>query len=164
MLVSIQQLAKLWYDIVMIHQQIKEDMKSALRARDQVRLMSVRSVLALATAELVSLKSNAEFLEDDVILTLIRRGVKQRKDSIEQFVKGGREDLAKSERDELTILEGYLPALMSKEQIKKLAEDKKLALGVTDKAKIGILVGALMKELKGKADGADVKEVVESLF
>ncbi|MEI6238101.1 MAG: GatB/YqeY domain-containing protein [bacterium] len=148
----------------MIHTQLKEDLKAAMRARDQVRLMSIRSVLALATAELVQKKSNAEFLDDEGIIALIRRGVKQRRDSIEQFVKGNREDLASNERAELTVLEGYLPALMNKEEIKKIAETKKTALGITDKTKANMLMGALMKELKGKADGTDVKEVVEGLF
>ncbi|MCX6716311.1 MAG: GatB/YqeY domain-containing protein [Candidatus Taylorbacteria bacterium] len=148
----------------MIHTQLKEDLKAAMRARDQVRLMSIRSVLALATAELVQKKSNAEFLDDEGIIALIRRGVKQRRDSIEQFVKGNREDLASNERAELTVLEGYLPALMNKEEIKKIAEAKKTALGITDKTKANMLMGALMKELKGKADGMDVKEVVEGLF
>ncbi len=62
------------------------------------------------------------------------------------------------------ILESYLPTLMSQDAIRPLAEAKKAEMGVTDKSKMGILVGALMKDLQGKADGADVKAVVESLF
>jgi uncharacterized protein YqeY len=76
---------------------------------------------------------------------------------------GGR-NLAESEKAELAILEKYLPKMMSKEDIKKIAEAKQKELGITDKSKIGQFVGMLMKELKGKADGADVKEVAESLF
>lgn len=148
----------------MIHQQLKEDLKSAMRAKDQVQLMTIRSILALATSELVSRKSSDEFLNDEGIFTLIRRGVNQRKDSIEQFVKGGREDLAENERAELTFLEGYLPAMMNKDEIKKIASKKQAELGIVDKIKANMLIGALMKELKGKADGADVKEVVDNMF
>jgi len=95
---------------------------------------------------------------------VVKRGVKQRKDSIEQFRKGGREDLATNEEAELKILEAFLPASLGREEIKKVAEKKKAELNVTEKAKAGVLVGAVMKELKGKADGADVKTVVDSLF
>ncbi|MGK3946013.1 GatB/YqeY domain-containing protein, partial [Streptomyces caeruleatus] len=80
-------------------------------------------------------------LEDEEVLTLIRRGVKQRKDSIAQFTTAGRADLAESEQAELSVLETYLPQMMSRDEIKTLAEAKKAELGVTDKAKAGILTG-----------------------
>ncbi|NQV88486.1 MAG: GatB/YqeY domain-containing protein, partial [Parcubacteria group bacterium] len=95
---------------------------------------------------------------------IIRRAVKQRKDSIEQFKKGGREDLVKSEESELIILQTYLPQMMSVDEIKKVVETKKTELGITDKSKVGLLMSAIMKELKGKADGGDVKKIVEELF
>ena len=103
-------------------------------------------------------------LADEDALNVIRRGVKQRKDSIEQFKAGGRADLVASEEAELTILQTFLPATLSKEDIRAVAEKKRIELGVTDKSKLGIFMGAVMKELKGKADGADVKEVVEAMF
>jgi len=81
-----------------------------------------------------------------------------------QYESAGRNDLAEPEKLELAILESYLPSLMTKEQILPIAEAKKAELGITDKAKMGMLVGAVMKELSGKADGGDVKVVVESLF
>ena len=134
-------------------------------AKDQVRLLVVRGLVTACTNELVAKgKKPTEELADDDVLSLIRRAVKQRKDSIEQFTKGGRADLAESEHAELAILEKYLPTMMSQDEIKKVAEAKKAELGITDKAKLGQFVGMLMKELKGKADGADVKAVAESLF
>ena len=90
--------------------------------------------------------------------------VKQRKDSIEQFKKGGREDLVREEEAQLKILETYLPEMMSREEIEKITKAKKEELGIVDKSKQGQLMSALMKELKGKADGIIVKEVVDSLF
>ena len=94
----------------------------------------------------------------------MKKLVKQRKDSIEQFTNGGRPELAECEKYELGILEKYLPSAMPKAEIEKIATDLKAKLGITDKTKMGQLMGAVIKETKGKADGADVKEVVEKLL
>ena len=134
-------------------------------ARDAVRLSVLRGVLTAFTNELVAKgKKPQDTLADEDCVNIIRRLSKQRKDSIEQFEKGGRADLAESEKTELAILEEYLPKMMSKEEIKKVVEAKKAELGISDKTKIGMFTGAIMKELKGKADGADVKEIIDSLF
>ena len=100
----------------------------------------------------------------DKTLEVIRRGVKQRKDAIEQFEKGGRADLAESEKAELALLQKYLPAQMNESEITPLVEAKIKELGVQDKTGAGKLLGALMKDLKGKADGAMVKAVVDKLL
>jgi uncharacterized protein YqeY len=97
-------------------------------------------------------------------LTVIKRLAKQRKDSIEQYEAAGRTDLSEPEKEELVVLEAYLPQLMSQDEIRPIVEAKKAELGITDKAKMGMLVGAVMKELGGKADGSDVKAIAESLF
>ncbi len=144
---------------------LKSQLKDAMMAKDAVRLTVIRGLMSAMTNELVATSRTPQSeLSDDEVLTLIRRGVKQRKDSIEQFNAGGRPELAESEQAELAILEAYLPQMMSKDEIRPLAEAKKAELGITDKAKLGMLTGALIKDLKGKADGSDVKEVVESLF
>lgn len=134
-------------------------------AKDALRLSVVRSLVAACTNELVakSRKPQGE-LSDEEVLSVIRRAVKQRKDSIEQFTKGKRADLANAESAELAILEKYLPQMMTQDEIKKVALAKRAELGITDKSKLGQFVGTLMKELKGKADGALVKAVVENLF
>ena len=137
----------------------------ALLSRDNVRLTVLRGLMASFTNELVATKRKPqEELSDEEVIAVIRRSVKQRKDSIDQFRKGGREDLASSEESELKILETFLPKMMGKEDVKKKAVEVKERLGIADKSKIGQLIGATMKELKGMADGADVKEAVESLF
>lgn len=136
-----------------------------MKAKDAVRLRTVRSILTAFTNELVATgKTPQDMIADDAGLAVIKRLAKQRKDSISQYEAAGRNDLAEPEKEELVVLEGYLPTLMSQEAIRPIAETKKAELGVTDKAKMGILVGAIMKELGGKADGADVKAVVEGLF
>lgn len=136
-----------------------------MKAKDDARLRTVRSMLTAFMNELVATgKKPQEMLGDAGVLTVIKRLAKQRKESIVQFDAAGRTDLSVTEKEELAILESYLPTLMSQEQIRPLAEAKKAELGITDKAKMGMLVGALMKELQGKADGTDVKAVVETLF
>lgn len=148
-----------------LHEEIRASLKDAMKAKDEVKLRTVRSVLAAFTNELVATgKKPQDMLEDDGALTVIRRLAKQHKDSIEQFEAASRNELAQTEKDELVVLESYLPRMMSREEIKPIAEAKKKELNIEDKSKMGMLVGAVMKELKGKADGADVKTIVESLF
>ncbi len=148
-----------------LQKQIKDDIKSAMIARDSVRLTTLRGVANAITRELDAQKRPvSDDLSDEDTLKVLQRLAKQRKDSIEQFTKGNRPDLVESETAELKIIETYLPAMMSKEEIKAVAEAKKTELGITDKTQIGKLMSTLMKELKGTADGSDVKAVVESLF
>lgn len=134
-------------------------------AKDAVRLETFRAMSAAFTNDLVVKgKKPNELLTDIEALAVITRMAKQRKDSIEQYTKGGREDLVKEEEAQLTVLEAYLPKLMEKSEIIKIAEAKKVELGITDATKKGLLMSALMKDLKGKADGALVKETVDELF
>ncbi len=148
-----------------LHQDIKDSLKDALKAKDQVKLRTVRSMMTAFTNELVATgKTPQDMLDDDGALTVIKRLAKQRKESITQYEAAGRQDLADPEKEELVVLESYLPQMMSQEQIRPIAEAKKAELGVTDKSKMGILIGAVMKETAGKADGGDVKAVVESLL
>ncbi|MFA6095043.1 MAG: GatB/YqeY domain-containing protein [Candidatus Paceibacterota bacterium] len=146
----------------MLQDTIKQGIKDAMLAKNTVKLAVMRALTAAFTNEAITLK--VEKLTDEQALAIIRRGVKQRKDSIEQFTKGGRADLADSEIAELKILETFLPQMMSKDDIRKIAEAKKTELSITDKTKAGILMSTLMKELKGKAEGADVKSVVEEIL
>lgn len=146
-----------------IHETIKKQLIDAMRAKDAIRLDVIRGLLSSFTNELISKGSVDAFLDDESVLTLIRRSVKQHKDSIDQFEKGGRSDLATKEKAELAFLEAYLPQMMTREEIRKVAESKLATVGVLDKTKLGQFVGMLMKELKGKADGADVKAVVDEM-
>ena len=149
----------------MLHEQIKNNMKSAMLARDTIELETLRSVLAGFTNELVAKgRKPSETLSDEEALTVIARLAKQRKDSIEQFTKGGREDLVKNEEAQLIILEGYLPKLMDIDEIRQIVNAKKEKLGITDAKDRGLLMKEVMADLKGKADGKMVKEVVDSLF
>ncbi len=148
----------------MIHQTIKENIKDALRAKDSLRLEVLRGLNALFMNEMIAGGAPTEFLADDKVLALIKRSAKQRKDSIEQFEKGGRTDLADKEKAELVILNSFLPTLMSRDEIKKIVGQRIDALkttGTFDAKAGGKLTGMIMKELAGKADGADVKAVID---
>lgn len=148
-----------------LHEEIKSSLKEAMKAKDAVRLQVIRSLLTAFMNEMVANgKTPQDTLTDEEILSVIKRAAKQRKESITQYEAAGRHELAEPEKAELIILEEYLPQLMSQDDIRPIAQAKKAELGVDDKAKMGILIGAVMKELGGTADGGDVKEVVESLF
>lgn len=148
-----------------LQEQIRNEIKKAMLSKDALRLETMRGLLAAFTNELVATKRTPQDpLPDEDALKVIKRAANQRKDSIEQFEKGGRKELADKERSELAIIETFLPKMMSKDEIRKIAEAKKTELGIVDKTKMGMFMGTVMKELKGRADGTDVKEVVEDLF
>lgn len=146
-----------------IHKQIKDSIKEAMVAKDTLKLTTLRGVQAAIMNEMVAKKINAEEMSDEDTLAIIRRLVKQRKDSIEQFTKGNRMDLVEAEKAEMEILEKYLPQMMSREDVKKVVEQKISEAGTIDKTKMGQFMGSIMKDLKGKADGMIVKEVIEEL-
>lgn len=157
----------------MISTDIREKLKDAMRAKDQVALDTYRGLLSAFTNELVaSGKTPQDEVTDDIALAVIKKTIKQRKDSISQFEAGGRQDLADADKAQLALLEVFQPAQMSEADIKVIAEKKKAELGVTDTSKLGILVGAVMKETRqlseggqaGEADGQVVKKIVEGLF
>lgn len=140
-------------------------MISAMKAKEELRLSVLRGLLSLFTQELTTTKRTPrDELADDEVLTLIRRSLKQRRDAAQQFRVGHREDLALNEDAEAVMLEVYLPQLLSPEKVQEVVEAKAKALGVTDKSGMGKLIGAVMAELKGTADGKDVKDAVEKLF
>ena len=148
-----------------LHEDIRASLKDALKAKEEVKLRTVRSMLTAFTNEAVATGGTPQtILSDDQVLSVIKRLAKQRKESIVQYEAANRPELALPEKDELVVLESYLPQMMSQDQIRPIAEAKKAELGIDDKSKMGMLMGAVIKELAGKADGGDVKAVVESLF
>ncbi|HTK32927.1 MAG TPA: GatB/YqeY domain-containing protein [Candidatus Paceibacterota bacterium] len=149
-----------------LHQTIKEQIKDALRAKDTIRLDTLRGLNALALNEMMANNIAGEFLADDKVMALIKRSVKQHKDSIEQFEKGGRTDLVSKEKAELVILESFMPAMMSYDEVKIIVRTRIDALksqGNFDPKATGKIVGMLIKELAGKADGMMVKKAVDEI-
>ena len=149
----------------MLHEQIKNQIKESMKAGDKVRLEVMRGLVTAFTNELVATgKTPQDMLTDDEAIKVITRASKQRKDSIEQFTKGGRMDLVDVETDQLKIIEEFLPKLMEREEIEKVVKAKIGELGTIDVTKKGMFMASVMKDLKGKADGSLVKEVVDQLF
>ena len=148
----------------MLVDQIKNDMKEAMKAKDDLRVQTLRGAMAAFTNELVAKGMKPTDAVDDAMATaVLKRLAKQRKDSAEQFTKGNRPELAEKETKELAIIEAYLPQMASREAVEKVARAKKEEMNV-DAAGKGKLMGAVMKELGGNADSTIVKEVVDSLF
>jgi uncharacterized protein YqeY len=148
-----------------LHQTIKAGIPDALRAKDEVRLRTLRSLATMMTNEVVAKKRKPdEFLTDEEALAVIKRASNQRKDSIEQFDAAGRQELSVPEKEELAVLESFLPEQMSAEEIEAVVKAKMLEMGVTEKKDAGRFTGAVMQELKGKADGALVKAAIDSLL
>ena len=148
-----------------LHESIKKGIVDAMKAKDQVRLQTFRSLSAALTNEVVAKKRKPdELLSDEESLAVLKRAANQRKDSIEQYEAGGRPELAEPEKAELAVIESMLPAQMPREEIEAVVRRKMEETGTTDKSGAGKLTGAVMQELKGRADGGAVKEVVDSLL
>lgn len=151
-----------------MQEQVKQAIKAAMIAKDADKLQTMRLLSAALTNEAVSEariasgKTGADPLTDDECLKVIKKLVKQRKDSIEQFIAGGREDLADAEKKELDILQELLPAEMSREDIVAFVQ-KKIAELSPDAAGKGKFVGSVMREIGSNVDGNLVKEVVDEL-
>lgn len=148
-----------------IHETLKAGIPEAMKSKDEVKLRTFRSLSAAMTNEVVAKKRKPdEFLTDEEALVVLKRAVNQRKDSIEQFEKAGRADLVEPEQEELAVIETLVPPVMSREEIEVVAKAKMTEMGVTEKKDAGRFMGAVMQELKGRADGGDVKAVVDSLL
>lgn len=149
----------------MLQQTVKSDMITAMKAHEALKVDTLRGLMTAFVNELVAAKKKPdEPVPDEMATAVIRREVKKRKESSEAFRTGNRPELAAKEDAERALLEAYLPSLMSRDDIKKIAAAKKAEMGVTDKKEMGKFMGAVMKELAGKADGADVKIVIDELF
>ncbi len=134
-------------------------------ARDAVRLEVLRGLSTAFMNESVSTgHTPQDILTDEQALAVINRTAKQRRDSIEQFTKGGRMDLVEEETAQLKVLEAYLPKLMDKAEVEVVVKAYVAKSGITDVSKKGMLMKEVMNELKGKADGMLVKQVVDEVF
>jgi len=148
-----------------LHEQIKNQIKESMKAGDKVRLEVMRGLVTAFTNELVATgKTPQDMLTDEEVIKVITRASKQRKDSIEQFTKGNRMDLVEVEKAQLSIIEEFLPKLMERGEVEEIVKKKIAELGAVDVTKKGMFMSSVMKDLKGKADGSLVKEIVDILF
>lgn len=145
-----------------LKEEITKQIAAATKTGDKLRLSTLRLLLAAVTNREIELKRK-ELTEEDlhkVAATLIR----QRKDSIEQFRKGGREDLARKEEEELEILKEFVPPELSPEEIKKVVKKVVEETGATGMQEMGKVMKVVMAELKGRADGRTVQEMVKQVL
>jgi len=145
-----------------VRDQLRSDLRDAMRAKDVPRRNTIRMVeAAIKNAEIE--KRGTELAESD-ILAILQRQVKQRRESIEQFTQGGREDLAENERVEIAIIEAYLPQQLSRDEVELRARSVIAEVGAAGPGDRGKVMGMLMKDLRGQADGSLVNAVVGELL
>src|SRR6267143_1941437 len=136
-----------------LQQQVDSDLKDAMRAKDTTKLGVLRMLKsALKYAAIAKSGAEAE-LSDAEAAQVIRKQVKQRQDSIESFEKGGRAELASKEKEELSILNTYLPQAMSADELAKVVRETIAEVGATSKAQMGAVMKALQTKVAGRADG-----------
>ena len=142
-------------------QKINDDAKEAMKAKESATLSTLRMLKAALKNKQIELMHE---LQEEEIVAVLRSQIKQLKDSLESFVQGKREDLATVAKQELTVLEKYLPAEMDETIMQKTIKDALTAASLTTKADMGKAMGVAMKAVAGKANGARVKVVVEAIL
>jgi uncharacterized protein len=143
--------------------QISEDIKSAMKTKDKIRLETVRSIKKVLLEKEVSVRpSGQDTLSAEQEMEVLLQVAKQRRDAIEQYRQVGRQDLADQEAAELVIVEEYLPQQLSDDELEPLITEIISQVGATSAKDLGKVMGVAMQQLKGKADGKKIQELVKS--
>jgi uncharacterized protein len=145
-----------------LYEKLENDVKSALKEGDSIKVSVLR--MALSTIKTTQIDKNIKSLDDDGVTQILQRHVKQHRESIEQFTKGARPDLAAKESAELKILEGYLPKQLTEEELATIVKAAISETGATGKADTGKVMKAAMEKVKGKADGKAVSNMVARML
>lgn len=144
----------------MLKDRVAEDLKEAMRAKDKVRLRTLRSLRsALMEKEIGERQGGKATLSEDQELQVVQKEAKQRRDAIEQYEDADREDLAAKEREELEVLEEYLPRQLSSSEIREVVQDIIDETGASSMADMGQVMGPAMQRLRGQADGGEVQRI-----
>ena len=141
--------------------QLLADIKEAMKAREADKLTALRSLHAQIKDATVNAGKEES---DELVATVVARAIKQRRDSVEQFRSGGREDLASKEEQEVAWLAGYMPEQLSEGEVETLVRSAIETSGATGKADMGKVMKTLMPEVRGKADGKLVNQIVQRLL
>ena len=149
--------------LFMLHQKITEDLKTAMKAGKEFEVGVLRFLLSSLHNKEIEKKSKGlePTLSDEEIIEILSREAKKRKEAIEMYTEGGRNDLVEKEEKELEIIKQYLPEQLSEEEIEKIVVATIEKIGVKDIKALGRVMGEVMKELKGKADASLVSEIVK---
>jgi uncharacterized protein YqeY len=142
----------------MLREKIANDMRDAMKAREQIRVATLRMLMAaVKNTEVEKLHE----LSDDEVLDVVAREAKRRRESIDAFKQGGRDDLVDKESGELAVLEAYLPEKLSDEELGKLVDEAIAETGASTPKQMGEVMKALMPKVRGRADGAQVSALVK---
>ena len=144
----------------MLKQQLKDELKQAMLAKDTVKTSVLRMLISAIGYEEIKKGGAGYEATDEDVMNVINKEAKQHKDSIEQFKNAGRMDLVEKEETELNMLQTYLPEEMGEDEIRKLVIDAITRSGATSAADMGKVMGILMPQVKGKADGGLVSKIV----
>ncbi len=145
----------------MLKQQLRDELKESMLAKDELQTSVLRMLISAITYYEIQKGGAGYEASDEDVLLVIDKQVKQRKDSIEQFEKAGRPELAEKEKKEMDMLSKYLPEQMSEEDARKIVEETIAGLGSVTMADMGKVMGAVMPKLKGKVDGNLVGKLVK---
>ncbi|BBF22693.1 aspartyl-tRNA amidotransferase subunit B [Sutterella megalosphaeroides] len=143
----------------MIKDRIREDMKAAMRSHDAARLSTIR--LLLAAIKQREIDEQIESTDDD-ILAVIAKMVKQRRDSVEQYRAGGRDDLAQNEQAEIDVLQAYLPQALTDDEIAAIIDEATAAVGLTGMAAMGKVMALVKPRVNGRADLGKVSALIKA--
>jgi uncharacterized protein len=146
-----------------LEERLDADLKDAMRSGDEVRKLAIRSAKTAMTEAKVA-GTEQRILSDEDVTRILQKQVKQRRDSVAEFKKGGREDLVAKEEAEIAVLEKYLPQQMSEDEIRTRAQAVIAELGVTDQKGMGQVMKRLTADLRGQADGSVVSRIVRELL
>jgi len=147
-----------------LHEQIKTDLTIAMKARDADVRDTLRSVDSMIKNEEIAKNKREDGLEDDAIVVIIKRAIKQRKDSAVQYRDGDRVELAQKEESEIKIIEKYLPAQMSEADVRCVVERVIETVGATDKSDMGKVMGLVMRDVGNQVDGTVVRVLVDEIL
>jgi hypothetical protein len=148
-----------------LKEKIDPDLKSSMKSGDKTRLNAIRSIRAALLEKEVSIRvGGVAMLTEEQELEVLVSLAKKRRDAIEQFTAGNRPDLAETEQAELAVLEEYLPAPVSDEEVTAVIQDIITKTGAASMKEMGKVMAEAMKALKGKADGTKVQQIVKSLL
>jgi uncharacterized protein YqeY len=146
-----------------LRSRIDEEIKNAMKAKDKVRLETVRSIKKLILEKETSVRPEGqEGLSESEEMDLLIQLAKQRRDSIEHYRAAGREDLATQEAQELAIIEEYLPQAVTEEELERILDQLIQETGATSAKDMGKVMGVAMQQLKGRADGKKIQERVKA--
>jgi len=144
-----------------LKERLKADMKEAMKAKDKVKLSTIRMINSLIKNAEIEKRGE---LTDEEIIQLLMKYAKQRKESIEMYEKGGRQDLVEKEKAELAVVESYLPKQMSEEEIREVVKQTIEEVGASSVKDMGKVMKAVMPKVKGRADGSVVNRIVKELL